>query len=150
MLKLLQKKGYPITYALIHTIHIFSVFIYGGFLFVDVLFLSKMDRSLNSEEQKKAREAIMIHVRKVVPYALMVAVASGLFLITQIFGKIQDGALSNFQILLSIKAFLGSWLGFRGINQKLFKINPWMFKSHIFPFSLVVAIILLSQFMYVF
>ena len=109
-----------------------------------------MDRSLNSEEQKKAREAIMMHVRRVVPYALMVAVASGLFLISQIFGKIEDGAFSNFQILLSIKAFLGLWLGFRGINQKLFKINPWVFKSHFFPFSLVVIIILLSQFMYIF
>ena len=109
-----------------------------------------MDKSLNSQEQKKAREAIMMHVRKVVPYALMVAVASGLFLISQIFGKIENGVLSNFQILLSIKAFLGSWLGFRGINQKLFKINPWVFKSHLFPFSLVVIIILLSQFMYVF
>ncbi len=150
MIKLRSKKGLIIFYTLIHTIHIFSVFIYGGFLFVDVLFLSKMDKSLNSQEQKKAREAIMMHVRKVVPYALMVAVASGLFLISQIFGKIENGVLSNFQILLSIKAFLGSWLGFRGINQKLFKINPWVFKSHLFPFSLVVIIILLSQFMYVF
>lgn len=128
--------------------HIFSVFIYGGFLIVDILFLSKMNQTLNEAEQTKAREAIMIHVRKVVPYALMVAVASGLFLFSQIFGKIENGSLSFFQTLLSIKAFLGLWLGFRGINQKLFKINPWVFKSHFFPFSLVVIIILLSQFMY--
>lgn len=146
--KIHQKKGEIITYTLIHTIHIFSVFIYGGFLFVDVLFLSKMNQTLNSEEHQKAREAVMMHVRKVVPYALMVAVASGLYLITQIFGKIENNTLSHFQILLSIKAFLGSWLGIRGINQKFFKINPWVFKSHIFPFSLVVIIILLSQFMY--
>lgn len=108
-----------------------------------------MGQTLSDDEHKKAREAIMIHVRKVVPYALMVAVASGLYLITQIFGEIQNGTLSYFQILLSIKAFLGSWLGLRGINQKLFKINPWVFKNHLFPFSLVVIIILLSQFMYI-
>jgi hypothetical protein len=113
-----------------------------------VLFLSKMNQNLSDEEHKKAREAIMVHVREVVPYALMVAVASGLYLISQIFGKIEGGALSHFQTLLSIKAFLGIWLGIRGINQKLFKINPWVFKSHFFPFSLVVVIILLSQFMY--
>ncbi|MDQ1264087.1 MAG: hypothetical protein QG559_1088 [Campylobacterota bacterium] len=142
------KKGFPITYTLIHTIHIFSVFIYGGFLFVDVLFLSKMGQSLSDDEHKKAREAVMMHVRKVVPYALMVAVASGLYLISQIFGKIENSSLSYFQTLLAIKAFLGSWLGLRGINQKLFKINPWVFKSHFFPFSLVVIIILLSQFMF--
>lgn len=142
------KKGLAITYTFIHTIHIFSVFIYGGFLFVDVLFLSKMNQTLSDDEHKKAREAIMQHVRKVVPYALMVAVASGLYLISQIFGKIEGGSLSHFQTLLAIKAFLGSWLGLRGINQKLFKINPWVFKSHFFPFSLVVIIILLSQFMY--
>ncbi|MDQ1338129.1 MAG: hypothetical protein QG617_1096, partial [Campylobacterota bacterium] len=121
---------------------------YGGFLFVDVLFLSKMNQALSDDEHKKAREAIMMHVRKVVPYALMVAVASGLYLISQIFGKIEGASLSHFQTLLAIKAFLGSWLGLRGINQKLFKINPWVFKSHFFPFSLVVIIILLSQFMY--
>jgi hypothetical protein len=135
-------------YTLIHTIHIYSVFIYGGFLFVDILFLSKMQQSLNENEYKKAREAIMMHVRKVVPYALMVAVASGLFLFSQIFGKIGPNGFSGFQIVLSIKAFLGLWLGFRGINQKLFGINPWVFKSHFFPFTLVVIIILLSQFMF--
>ena len=107
-----------------------------------------MPQTLNKEEHKKAREAIMIHVRKVVPYALMVAVASGLYLITQIFGEISEDGMSFFQILLSIKAFLASWLGIRGVNQKLFKINPWVFKSHFFPFSFVVIIILLSQFMY--
>ena len=137
------------TYTIIHTIHIFSVFIYGGFLFVDVLFLSKMKQTLNEEEHKIAREAIMMHVRKVVPYALIVAVISGLYMFFNVFGKITDGGLSSFQTLLSIKAFLGLWLGFRGINQKLFGINPWVFKSHLFPFSLVVIIILLSQMMYV-
>ncbi len=147
MLKL-HKKGPPITYTIIHTIHIFSVFIYGGFLFVDVLFLSKMSQTLNEEESKKAREAIMIHVREVVPYALMVAVASGLYMISQVFGEIDESGMSWFQTLLSIKAFLASWLGIRGINQKLFKINPWVFKSHLFPFSFVVIIILLSQLMY--
>ena len=136
------------TYTIIHTIHIFSVFIYGGFLFVDILFLSKMKQTLNDEEHKIAREAIMIHVRKVVPYALMVAVASGMYMFFNVFGVISEDGMNNFQIILSIKAFLGLWLGFRGINQKLFKINPWVFKSHFFPFSLVVIVILLTQFMY--
>ncbi|CAI6148398.1 MAG: hypothetical protein SPLUMA1_SPLUMAMAG1_01986 [uncultured Sulfurimonas sp.] len=135
-------------YTFIHTIHIFSVFIYGGFLFVDILFLSKMKQGLGEEEHKKAREAIMIHVRKVVPYSLMVAVASGLYLFSQVFGEISDDGMSYFQIVLSIKAFLGLWLGFRGINQKFFGIQPWIFKAHLFPFTLVAIIILLSQIMY--
>ena len=138
-----------ITYTLLHTIHIFSVFIYGGFLFVDILFLSKMKYSLDEDELKKAREAIMINVRKVVPYSLIVAVVSGIYLFTQNFGQIGIDGFNNFQILLSIKAFLGLWLGLRGINQKLFGIQPWVFKSHLFPFSLVIIIILLSQFMYI-
>jgi hypothetical protein len=125
------------------------VFIYGGFLFVDILFLSKMNQTLNSEEHVKAREAIMKHVRKVVPYALMIAVASGLYMFFNVFGEIDETGFSNFQTMLSIKAFLGLWLGFRGINQKFFGINPWVFKSHFFPFSLVVIIILLSQIMYI-
>lgn len=108
-----------------------------------------MKQTLNDEDAAKAREAIMKHVRKVVPYSLMVAVASGLYLISQIFGEISSEGMSRFQIILSIKAFLASWLGFRGINQKLFKINPWVFKSHLFPFTFVVIIILLSQLMYI-
>ena len=91
----------------------------------------------------------MIHVRKVVPYALMVAVASGLFMFFTIFGEISPDGLNRFQIILSIKAFFGSWLGIRGINQKLFGINPWIFKSHLFPFSLVVIVVLLSQLLYI-
>ncbi len=135
-------------YALIHTIHIFSIVIYGGFLFVDILFLSKMKQTLDNDETKLAREAIMIHVRKVVPYALMIAVLSGIYLFTQIFGKIGPHGMSTFQEALSLKAFLGLWLGLRGTNQKLFGINPWLFKSHLFPFSLVVIIIFLSQAIY--
>ena len=135
------------TYVIIHIIHLFSVFIYGGFLFIDNLFLSKMTQDLDEQEHKKAREAIMVHVRKVVPYSLMVAVASGLYMISQIFGEIAPEGLSWFQITLSLKAFLGLWLGLRGVNQKFFGINPWLFKSHIFPFSLVVIILILSQVM---
>lgn len=109
--------------------------------------MAKMGQSLSPEEHTKAREAVMIHVRKVVPYSLMVAVASGLFLFSQVFGNIADDGLSRFQILLSIKAFFGLWLGFRGINQKLFGIQPFVFKSHLFPFFLVILVIFLSQFM---
>ncbi|HIP30571.1 MAG TPA: hypothetical protein EYG93_09890 [Sulfurospirillum arcachonense] len=107
-----------------------------------------MKQTLNDEEHAKARESIMMHVRKVVPYSLMVAVASGIFLFTQHFGEIGDDGFSRFQIMLSIKAILGLWLGVRGINQKLFGIQPWVFKSHLFPFGLVVIIILISQLMY--
>ena len=135
-------------YTIIHTIHIFSVFIYGGFLITDNLFMAKMKNSLSEEEHAKAREAIMMHVRKVVPKALIVAVVTGLYLISQIFGEIAPEGLSSFQIILSIKAFLGLWLGLRGVNQVFFGIQPWVFKSHLFPFSLVIVIILLSQFMY--
>jgi len=124
------------------------MFIYGGFLFVDNLFLSKMSQTLNDEESKKAREAIMMHVRKVVPWALLVAVASGIYLIIQVFGPITEDGLNNFQIMLSIKAFFGLWLGIRGFNQKFFKVNPFLFTSHLFPFICVIIIVFISQIMY--
>jgi len=124
------------------------MFIYGGFLFVDNLFLSKMSQTLNDEESKKAREAIMMHVRKVVPWALLVAVASGIYLIIQVFGPITEDGLNNFQIMLSIKAFFGLWLGIRGFNQKFFKVNPFVFTSHLFPFICVIIIVFISQIMY--
>jgi len=107
-----------------------------------------MGETLTPDEAAKAREAIMIHVRKVVPWALLVAVGTGIYMFTQVFGSIAPEGMSRFQILLSIKAFLGLWLGFRGFNQKFFGIQPWVFKSHLFPFALVVVIILLSQLMY--
>lgn len=135
-------------YEVVHIVHLYSIFIYGGFLFVDIFFLSKMKKTLSEEEQVKAREAIMIHVRRVVPYALLVAVISGMYMFIQVFGKIDEKGMNSFQIILCIKAFLGLWLGLRGINQKFFGINPWVFKHHLFPFSLVVIIIFLSQAMY--
>ncbi len=108
-----------------------------------------MKQSLDENEQQKAREAIMIHVRKVVPYALFVAVGTGIYMISQVFGEVGEDGLSSFQIMLLIKAFLGLWLGVRGFNQKIFKIDPWLFKKHTFPFILVIIIIILSQFMYI-
>lgn len=133
------------TYLIIKLIHMFSVFIYAGFLFTDNLFLSKIKNDLSSEEHTKVREYFMQYVRKVVPKALIVAVLSGLYLFHIHFGSISEEGLSNFQILLGIKAFLGLWLGLRGVLQVFFKIQPLVFKSHIFPFILVVIIIFLSQ-----
>ena len=123
----------------------FSVFIYAGFLFTDNLFLSKIKKNLNSEEHEKVREYFMQYVRKVVPKALIVAVLSGVYLLHIHFGSIGENGLSNYQILLGLKAFLGLWLGLRGVLQVFFKIQPLVFKSHIFPFILVVIIIFLSQ-----
>ncbi len=110
--------------------------------------MAKMKKSLNDEEHKKAREAIMMHVRKVVPKALIVAVVSGLYMFFQVFGEVSEDGLSRFQMMLLLKAFLGSWLGLRGILQVFFKIDPLVFKSHKFPFILVIAIIFLSQLMW--
>jgi hypothetical protein len=135
-------------YLFIHIIHIFSVFIYGGFLFTDNLFLTKIKNDLDESEHKIVREYFMKYVRLVVPKALLVAVFSGAYLLYVNFGAISEDGLSNFQILLSIKAFLGFWLGLRGILQVFFKIQPLVFKSHIFPFLLVVIIIFLSQLMF--
>ena len=134
---------------IIKLIHLFAVFTYGGFLFTDNLFMTKMKQSLTDDEAAKAREAIMMHVRKIVPNALLIAVATGIYMFTQVFGEIGPDGLSSFQIMLSIKAFFGLWLGIRGFNQKFFKINPWLFKSHLFPFVLVIIIIALSQLMYI-
>ena len=136
-------------FVLIKTIHLFSAFIYGGFLITDNLFLNKMPRNLNDDEHKKARESFMMFVRKVVPPSLIVAVVTGLYLISQVFGSIGEEGMSSFQMMLSIKAFLGIWLGIRGFAQVYLKIQPLVFKSHILPFAFVVTIIFLSQFMYV-
>jgi len=134
-------------YLSVHLIHIFSVFIYGGFLITDNLFLSRMQKDLG-DEYPKVREYFMQYVRVVVPKALLVAVASGIYLISVNFGSIAPEGLSNFQIVLGIKAFLGGWLGLRGILQVFFGIQPLVFKSHRFPFILVVIIIFLSQLMF--
>ncbi len=118
-------------------------------MFTDNLFISKMNKTLSSDESQKAREAIMIHVRKVVPYALLVTVATGIYMFSFAFGEIAPEGLSTFQTLLGIKAFLGLWLGIRGFNQVFLKIDPLVFKSHKFPFMLVIIIIILSQFMHI-
>jgi len=134
-------------YYIVHLVHIFSVFIYGGFLFTDNLFLSRMQNDLG-DEYPKVREYFMKYVRQVVPKALIVAVLSGIYLFSVNFGEIAPEGLSNFQIVLLIKAFLGGWLGLRGVLQVFFKIQPLVFQSHRFPFILVVIIIFLSQLMF--
>ena len=137
------------TFVLIKTIHLFAAFIYGGFLIVDNLFLVHIKKSYNEEEHKEIRESFMKYVRNVVPPALIVAVLTGLYLITQVYGPIGEDGLTRFQMLLSLKAFLGIWLGLRGFLQVYMGIQPFVFKSHVLPFSFVITIIFLSQFMYV-
>jgi hypothetical protein len=136
-------------FIFVKTIHLFAAFVYGGFLITDNLFLNKMPRSLDEAEHTKARESFMMFVRKVVPPALIVAVLTGLYLISQIFGTIGKDGLSTFQMLLALKAFLGIWLGLRGFMQVYLKIQPFVFKGHRLPFAFVLTIIFLSQFIQV-
>lgn len=137
------------TFVIIKTIHLFAAFIYGGFLIVDNLFLVHIKESFGTEESKEIRESFMKYVRKVVPPSLIVAVLTGLYLITQVFGTISPEGMSRFQMMLSLKAFLGIWLGLRGFLQVYLGIQPFVFKSHVLPFAFVVTIIFLSQFMYI-
>jgi len=137
------------TFVFIKTIHLFAAFIYGGFLIVDNLFLVHIKESYNEEEHKSIRESFMKYVRKVVPPSLIVAVVTGLYLISQVYGTIGEEGLTRFQILLSLKAFLGIWLGLRGFLQVYMGIQPFVFKSHVLPFAFVITIIFLSQFMYI-
>ena len=137
------------TFILIKTIHLFAAFIYGGFLIVDNLFLVHIKKSYNTQEYKEIRESFMKYVRKIVPPSLLVAVFTGLYLITQVFGMVSDEGMSSFQVLLSLKAFLGIWLGVRGFLQVYMGIQPLVFKSHVLPFTFVLTILFLSQFMYI-
>jgi len=137
------------TFVLIKTIHLFAAFIYGGFLIVDNLFLVHIKKSYDVQDHKQIRESFMKYVRKVVPPSLLVAVITGLYLITQVFVPIGEAGMSSFQVMLSIKAFLGIWLGIRGFAQVYLGIQPMVFKSHVLPFAFVVTILFLSQFMYV-
>ena len=136
------------SFILIKLIHIFSVFIYGGFLFTDNLILMRMEKSLGAEKYKEIRAHFAHFTRVLVPKALVVAVVSGLFLFHNSFGSVGEDGMSNYQILLAIKGVLGAWLGLRGVLQVFFGIQPFVFKSHKLPFILVVIIILLSQLMY--
>jgi len=137
------------TFIIVKTIHLFAAFIYGGFLIVDNLFLVHIKESYAEKEHKEIRESFMKYVRKVVPPSLVVAVATGLYLISQVYGTVDlEKGLSHFQLFLGLKAFLGIWLGLRGGLQVYFKIQPFVFKSHVLPFAFVLTIIFLSQFMY--
>ena len=134
-------------YILMKLIHLFSVLIYGGFLFTDNLILMRMKKTLSEEKYDEVRGYFAKFTKALVPKALVLAVISGLYLFYVNFGSIENG-FSNFQIVLAIKAFLGSWLGLRGILQVFFGIQPFVFKGHLLPFVLVIIIVLLSQIMF--
>ena len=134
-------------YILVKLIHLFSVLIYGGFLFTDNLILMRMKKTLSVEKYDEVRSYFAKFTKALVPKALVLAVISGLYLFYVNFGSIENG-FSNFQIVLAIKAFLGSWLGLRGILQVFFGIQPFVFQSHLLPFVLVIIIVFLSQIMF--
>ena len=134
--------------VLVKTIHLFAAFIYGGFLFTDNLFCTKIERTYGKEKYKEIRESFMKYVRKVVPPSLIVLVLTGMYLFPQVFGPISDSGLTWFQKVMLLKAILGLWLGLRGFLQVYFGIQPFVFKSHRLPLILVVTILILTQIRY--
>ena len=136
------------TYLIFKLIHIFSVLIYAGFLFTDNLILMRMQKVLSKDKYDEVRSYFKAFTKVLVPKALVVAVISGIYLFYMNFGIIEESGLSNFQILLLLKSFLGIWLGLRGVLQVFFGIQPFVFKGHTLPFVLVITIVLLSQIMW--
>lgn len=134
-------------YLTVKILHLFSVLIYGGFLFTDNLILMRMQKTLSSEKYAEVRGYFKDFTRVLVPKALVVAVVTGLYLFHVHFGSIGSDGLTQYQILLGLKGILGVWLGMRGILQVFFNIQPFVFKSHRLPFILVILIVLLSQIM---
>jgi hypothetical protein len=106
-----------------------------------------MQKTLSKEKYAEVRGYFKEFTKVLVPKALVVAVISGLYLIHVNFGTIGEEGLSDFQIVLAIKAFFGLWLGARGILQVFFGIQPFVFKSHVLPFFLVIVIVFLSKLM---
>lgn len=135
-------------YITIKLLHIFSVFIYAGFLFTDNLILMRMKKTLTQKKYNEVREYFRLFTKVLVPKALIVAVLSGMILFYNSFGTIGENGLENFQILLGVKAILALWLGTRGVLQVFFGIQPFLFKSHTLPFILTIIIIFLSQIMF--
>jgi len=134
-------------YVFIKLLHLFSVLIYGGFLFTDNLILMRMKKTLSEEKYNEVRSYFALFTKALVPKALVVAVITGIYLFHVNFGSIENG-FSNFQILLAIKAFLGLWLGLRGVLQVFFGIQPFVFKGHLLPFIFVIIIVFISQIMF--
>ena len=91
-------------YLTVKLLHIFSILIYGGFLFTDNLILMRMKKTLSKEKYEEVRGYFALFTKALVPKALVVAVFTGLYLFHINFGSIENG-FSNFQILLAIKAF---------------------------------------------
>ncbi|QOP41483.1 hypothetical protein [Sulfurimonas marina] len=135
-------------YLIAKLIHIFSVLIYGGFLFTDNLILMRMQKTLSTQKYAEVRSYFKEFTKVLVPKALILVVLSGIYLFYVNFGEISADGLSNFQVLLILKAFLASWLGLRGVLQVFFNIQPLIFKSHKLPFILVIFIVILSQVMW--
>jgi hypothetical protein len=108
----------------------------------------RMKNTLSTQKYKEVRGYFANFTRVLVPKALIIAVLSGIYLFYIHFGEISENTLSNFQIILLIKAILGLWLGMRGVLQVFFNLQPMVFTSHRFPFIITIFIILLSQIMF--
>ena len=126
-----------------------AAFVYGGFLITDNLIIMRMQKHLTPEEYAKARGGVAARIRSIVPPALVIIMVTGLYMISQVFGAIGEEGLTRYQMLLSLKAFLGIWLGLRGSLQVYAGIQPLVFKGHRLPFVFVLTIIFLSQFMHI-
>lgn len=59
------------TYLIIKILHIFSVLIYGGFLFTDNLILMRMQKTLSKEKYDEVRSYFKEFTRVLVPKALI-------------------------------------------------------------------------------
>jgi len=137
------------TFIIIKTIHLMAAFVYGGFLITDNLIIMRMQKHLTPEEYAKARGGVAARIRSIVPPALVIIMVTGLYMISQVIGTIGEEGMTRYQMLLSLKAFLGIWLGLRGSLQVYAGIQPLVFKGHRLPFVFVLTIIFLSQFMHI-
>ncbi len=142
------------TYTSVLIIHLFCAIIFIGFVFADTVILPAMKKVLNEQDYQKIMQVISNRARKVFPFALLVLVITGGFMVSKFINSSLGYFSSNLQLLLMLKIFFALLIVCGVIYSLLMRIlkkTPHPRMKHFHKFVLIngIFIIILAKLMFV-
>jgi hypothetical protein len=143
------------TYTIVHIIHLLAAIIFLGFIFADVVVLSVLKKDFGEIRAKEIKESIGARGKKIFPFAVLVLLLSGGFMMSKYINSEAGMFNSNLQLLLLTKIAFATLI-FAGIiyslTRKLFDkpANPHFAKYfHRYVLFFGLCIVILAKVMFV-
>lgn len=133
------------SYTIVLIIHLLCAIIFIGYVFADVIILPAMNKVIDSQNAKKAKDALNQRARKIFPLSVLILVSTGGYMFSKHINSQLGVFNSSLQLLLILKVLIALVIVagiVYSLSCKVLKKQPHSIMQNFHKYVLVLGIII--------